>query len=104
MKYEQENTPKASCFNNSSRIVNLLGKLEIPKYIVVESVTLHHRMVDMGYPNNFLVFLACFSIKQKVHMDNVILLKDIALSFDVCLDSLREAERRILIKIKYCCH
>ena len=99
MPYVQENTPK--CKNvDASRLQYLINALEIPNHIIKDSFKLYRHMVDVGYPKDLIVFLGCFSIKQKLHMDEPILMLDMAKYFNVCMNTLRETERRILLKIK----
>ena len=98
----QENTPK--CMHaDAHKLHCLVTKLEIPSFITTESFKLYNKVIQLGYPKSFIVFLGCFAIQQKLYLDETIKLLDISKYFGVSIESLRETERRILIKIRYDC-
>eukprot|EP00834_Sanchytrium_tribonematis_P001424 NODE_34_length_36538_cov_0.612854.p32 type:complete len:105 gc:universal NODE_34_length_36538_cov_0.612854:27569-27255(-) len=96
----QESTPR--CDHASEAFQKSLDN-EIPLLIIDLSFSMYDKLVQLGYPKSFLVFLACFSIKQKLYLDRTIKLSCLASNFNVNLADLVETERRVLLKMKYDC-
>ena len=95
----QESSPKLK--SEALKFNQLITKLNVPTYIVDESFKLYKQLLQMGYNSHFILFLSCFSIKQKLHMDKTIKLSSLSKLFNVNLKQLYTVEKSILIRLKY---